>query len=205
MAVQSALVAAGISIRGGVDGVFGGATWTALVAFQTKNGLNPTGAVDYRTALALGVVDPPSARIEVFPVQGPCSYVDTWHAPRPGGRKHEGVDIIAAEGREVYAAISGTISIIWTVGSNKLTGNGLRIVSDDGTGTYVFYAHLAGFAEGIAVGTKVTAGQLVGTVGKTGTHTPHLHLEYHPAGGAAINPYPTVRAVDACHVTAPRR
>jgi murein DD-endopeptidase MepM/ murein hydrolase activator NlpD len=59
-------------------------------------------------------------------------------------------------------------------------------------------------ADGIKVGTKVKAGQVVGLVGKTGaTTTPHLHLEVHPLGGAAIDPTPIVSAVDACSVTTP--
>jgi murein DD-endopeptidase MepM/ murein hydrolase activator NlpD len=66
-------------------------------------------------------------------------------------------------------------------------------------GTYFFYAHLSRLAPGIQVGTPVTAGQVVGYVGKTGnTAVPHLHLEIHPGGGSAVNPYPIVKAIGAC-------
>ena len=43
----------GITVRGGVDGVFGPATAQALKAFQDQRGLEKTGIVDEVTAIAL--------------------------------------------------------------------------------------------------------------------------------------------------------
>lgn len=197
--VQQALIAKGVALKGGVDGRFGEATTTALKSFQTREGLAVTGRVNLQTGIELGVIAAPEVAIEVFPVEGPCGFADTWHAPRPNGRKHLGVDIIAREGQTLYAAISGTISYIYREGSNTLTGNGLRILSDDGTGTYLFYGHMKDFAPTIKIGAKVKAGDVVGRVGKTGTHTPHLHLEIHPRGGEAVNPYLAVKAKDTCN------
>ncbi|MFM9226206.1 MAG: M23 family metallopeptidase [Actinomycetota bacterium] len=52
---------------------------------------------------------------------------------------------------------------------------------------------------------RVKAGQVLGTNGKTGnTNTPHLHFEVHPKGGEAIHPPAIVAAGDACNMTAPR-
>jgi murein DD-endopeptidase MepM/ murein hydrolase activator NlpD len=72
-------------------------------------------------------------------------------------------------------------------------------------GTYFFYGHMQRLADGITIGSKVKAGQVIGYVGKTGdTNTPHLHIEVHPLGGEAIDPTPVMAAVDACSITAPR-
>ena len=88
------------------------------------------------------------------------------------------------------------------VGTNQLTGNGLILRMADGT--YFFYAHLLDFAPGIGLGTPVKAGQIIGYVGTTGNSgVPHLHFEVHPKGGAAVNPYPLVKAINGCGTTTP--
>jgi peptidoglycan hydrolase-like protein with peptidoglycan-binding domain len=199
--VQSALIAAGIVVRGGADGIFGGATAMAISQFQKQHGFAATGRIDERTALKLGVIAAPAVQLAVFPVQGPCSFSNTWHAPR-GDRKHLGVDIIAKEGNLIYAVADGTITRVYSAATSKLAGNGVRLTTADGT--YFFYGHFQSVAEGITVGTQVKAGQVIGYNGKTGnTNTPHLHFEIHPQGGPAIDPTSAVAAVNACHVTAP--
>jgi peptidoglycan hydrolase-like protein with peptidoglycan-binding domain len=200
--VQNALVAAGIAVKGGVDGIFGGATFVAIQKFQSAKGLAVTGKLDVQTAIKLGVMAAPAVQIAVFPVQGPCSFENTWHAPRGNGRQHLGVDIIAKEGNLLYAVADGTITKMYTVGTDKLAGNGVRLTMADGT--YFFYGHMSRVADGITIGTKVKAGQVVGYNGKTGaTNTPHLHFEVHPGGGEAIDPTNIVAAVDGCKNTAP--
>jgi murein DD-endopeptidase MepM/ murein hydrolase activator NlpD len=200
--LQHALIARGIAVKGGADGVFGGGTAIALQTFQTSQGLTASGQVDYRTALALTLVDEPTVKLAAFPVQGMCSFTDTWHAPR-GERLHLGVDIIAPRGKLIYAVADGTITKMYSVGKDANAGNGFRLTMSDGT--YFFYGHLDTIAAGITVGVPVKAGQVLGTVGSTGnTSTPHLHFEVHPGGGDAVNPYPIVNAIDECNVTAPR-
>lgn len=202
-ALQTALVEAGIPLAGGVDGVFGGGTSAAVMEFQRRSGLPVTGRVDDATAAALGLStapapEPPDAgsvTIEVFPMQGPCWFSDTWGAPRSGGRTHQGTDIIGAEGLELYAAADGTITKIYE--NYALAGNGVRLTMDDGT--YFFYAHMTHVAEGLEVGSRVRAGDVVGYNGSTGNAgTAHLHFEVHPGGGAAINPYPLLVPIDGC-------
>ncbi len=53
--LQSALVAAGVTLRGGVDGDFGAATASAVMSFQRSAGLGVTGVVNQATADALGI------------------------------------------------------------------------------------------------------------------------------------------------------
>ena len=197
-ALQNALIAGGVEVFGGADGIFGNATRTALTKFQAARGIAQTGNLDESTAIELGLIARPvlATSIAVFPVRPACYFIDTFGDPRGTDRKHEGVDIIANRGQDVFAVADGTITKIYTVDTAKLSGNAIRLTTNDGT--YFFYAHLDAFAPGVAVGTKVTAGQVIGTVGSTGATTPHLHFEVHPQGGDAVNPFPIVKAVDAC-------
>jgi peptidoglycan hydrolase-like protein with peptidoglycan-binding domain len=227
--LQNRLIAAGITVKGGADGVFGVATRVSVRAFQTARRIPVTGVVDLRTALQLGIVpglvaSQPSSSgpsstapsstspastvpittvsISVFPVLGPCWFSDTWMAPRAGGRRHEGVDIIARTGQPLYAVVDGTITRQFFDRPGSLGGNALRLTAADGT--YFHYAHLSTFAEGIGLDSRVVAGQVIGYVGSTGSSSaPHLHFEYHPGGGAAVNPFPIVKAVDGCRSTTP--
>ena len=201
--VQEKLIANSIEVKGGADGVFGAATAISLAAFQTTRGLNVTSAVDMPTAIALGVLPDLATlgipQIKVFPSQGRCSFVDSWHWERSGGRKHEGVDIMGPKGLALYAVLDGTITKMYGADS-RLSGNALRLTTADGT--YFFYAHLDSFAAGITIGSVVRAGQIIGYMGSTGdAGSSHLHFEVHPLGGPAVSPYPVVKAVDACHIT----
>lgn len=116
------------------------------------------------------------------------AYGDTWGAARSGGRRHEGVDIIAPKGLPIYAVIGGVV----TFKTNRLGGNAVSLVGDNGNRYY--YAHLDSYVGGSR---RVFQGELIGYNGDTGNarfSTPHLHFQVHPGGGRAVNPYPTVRA-----------
>ena len=197
--LQNALIANATEVKGGADGVFGVATTIAIGNFQAARGLNQSKALDVNTAVALGLIPSLESQgfpsLDAFPMTGKCSFSDSWHAPRPGGRLHEGVDIIGARGLPLVAVKDGVITKLVT--NQTLSGNAIRLTIADGT--YFYYAHLDAFAEGITVGTAVTAGQVIGYNGSTGSTSPHLHFEVHPRGGEAVNPYPFVKAVDACN------
>lgn len=152
------------------------------------------------TTAPVTTVAPKPLTIRQFPVQGRCWFTDTWGAARSGGRLHEGVDIIAKAGQLVYAVDDGTLTKQYVDAPGSLAGNGWRLQRADGT--HFFYAHLSAFADGLAVGSKVVSGQILGYVGMTGNAgAPHLHFEIHPGGRGPVNPTPVVRMVDGCNVT----
>lgn len=67
--IQEAIVGAGISLRGGVDGYFGPYTQDAVILFQSQHGIPATGIVDAETAEAMGLYDPSAA----IPPAGPTT------------------------------------------------------------------------------------------------------------------------------------
>ena len=96
---------------------------------------------------------------------------------------HKGVDFAAPRGTPIYAAGEGKVEVA------KRNGGYGKYVRIRHTGEYsTAYAHLSGFAKGIASGRRVRQGQVIGYVGTTGRSTgPHLHYEVL-RNNAQINP-----------------
>jgi murein DD-endopeptidase MepM/ murein hydrolase activator NlpD len=115
------------------------------------------------------------------------SFRDTWGAPRSGGRRHEGTDVMAPFNVPVYAFTSG---VVLRRSSSRLGGLGLYLRGDDGA-TY-FYAHLNGYTAAGSAGRRVVAGEQIGFNGSTGNavrSAPHVHFERRSPAGAKQNPY----------------
>ncbi|WP_445808739.1 M23 family metallopeptidase [Yoonia sp.] len=88
-------------------------------------------------------------------------------------RMHTGVDFAAAKGTPVHATAPGRIAFIGWRG-----GYGRVVEIAHGTDTKTRYAHLSGVTEGMSLGQRVLAGDVIGNVGATGTATgPNLHYE----------------------------
>lgn len=145
----------------------------------------------------------PSPMCEVFDNFGGYSKAN-------GGGGHQGLDIGATEGQEVYAVADGVLEIQHT-DQGSSAGLGWRLWVDnpiDGTVQYRYY-HLAGFAEGLEVGSEVTRGQVIGYVGDTGNASPggyHLHFEIRPGeklrygSPAPVDPVPLLDIPTICNV-----
>ena len=151
-------------------------------------------AADYeRLRDQLAPAAPSAARIRgtggmFCPVAGPTSFVDSWGAPR-SGHTHQGVDMMGSYGTPLVAIVSGSITYSAYDGSG---GNMIFLSGDDGNAYW--YMHNQ---ENLVSGGHVAAGQQIATLGDTGNAagTPHLHFEYHPGGGAAVNPTPLVASL----------
>jgi murein DD-endopeptidase MepM/ murein hydrolase activator NlpD len=127
------------------------------------------------------------------PVGGTVNFVDTWGAARSGGRSHQGTDMMAAHGTPVVANVSGQLQHKY----NGLGGTSYYLHADNGD-TY-YGAHLQEYVGGER---QVSAGEVIGRVGSTGNaqeSSPHLHFEYHPGGGSAVNPYTYLDQVCPSH------
>lgn len=95
--------------------------------------------------------------------------------------RHLGVDLDAKIGTPIYAINDGVVRFVQT-----LTEYGKIIIIDHGLGIYSLYLHLSEFK--VAVGDKISRGEVIGLTGNTGYSLgPHLHLSIK-ANGASVDP-----------------
>ncbi|WP_070932881.1 M23 family metallopeptidase [Edaphosphingomonas haloaromaticamans] len=97
------------------------------------------------------------------------------------GRLHKGMDIGAAYGSPILAAIDGTVAFAGWHG-----GHGNYVKLNHGSGMATGYAHMSRIVA--RPGQRVAQGQVIGYVGSTGLSTgPHLHYEVYK-NNVAVNP-----------------
>lgn len=98
-------------------------------------------------------------------------------------RMHTGVDYAAPTGTKILAPSDGVVSFRGWKG-----GYGNTVMVDHGNGMQTLYGHMSAFIDGVNVGTRVKAGDVIGLVGTTGRSTgPHLHYEVR-IDGQHVNP-----------------
>jgi murein DD-endopeptidase MepM/ murein hydrolase activator NlpD len=142
------------------------------------------------------VVGPAGLAIPVVGVKA-TDLVDTFDAARAAGRRHDAIDIMAAEGTPVIAAADGTIEKLFF----SHGGGGITIYERATDPKWQFYyAHLQRYAPGLSEGQQVKRGQVIAFVDHTGDASPsgpHLHFAVNRMApgqrwwqGTPINPYP---------------
>ena len=133
----------------------------------------------------------------VFPVQGAHGVrgaIGEFHAPRSGGRIHEGFDVTAACGTPLVAVRNGKML---RSGFDPVLYGWYLLLHGEGERRSYFYAHMPRPAV-VRRGERVWEGERVGSVGETGNAVGtgcHLHFEIH-VGDVPVDPEPSLRRWD---------
>lgn len=128
----------------------------------------------------------------------PSQLFDSFDEKRGSARRHEAIDIPAPRGTPVLSATPGRVMRLF---SSK--DGGLMVYAADSSEKFVLmYAHLDGYAPGLADGAALGRGQTIGYVGTTGNappNLPHLHFAIARSNdvkiwwkGMPVNPYPVL-------------
>lgn len=124
---------------------------------------------------------------------------DTFTEARGESRLHDAIDIPAPRGTPVLSAAPGRVLKLF-----KSKAGGLMVYAADSSERFILmYAHLDGYAPGLADGSPLSRGETIGVVGTTGNAPPNLaHLHFAIARsenisqwwkGTALNPYPLLK------------
>jgi murein DD-endopeptidase MepM/ murein hydrolase activator NlpD len=106
---------------------------------------------------------------------------------------HQGVDLLASCGEPIYATAAGVV----TVAQESYGGYGVAVSIDHvigGQQVNSLYGHMTYGSRQVEAGQSVSAGQLIGLVGSTGSSTAcHVHFEIHINGGV-VDPWAWLQA-----------
>jgi peptidoglycan hydrolase-like protein with peptidoglycan-binding domain len=138
------------------------------------------------------------------PVDGQHYFADWFWAARSHGI-HHAQDLMSPKMTPVVAAADGTVRLVnWTSEDHMNPDRCCTIALRHNDGWESWYIHLNndtpgtddglawGIADGIVPGTPVTAGQLIGWVGDSGTAEltgSHIHFELRDPAGVIVNPF----------------
>ncbi len=138
-----------------------------------------------------------------FPTTKDTLILDNFGDPRPGGRLHEGVDIMGDQMTPLYSAVDGVLKSV--VSPEASWGYAITIQDDDGY-TY-HYIHInndtpgtndglggeeQAYAPGIEKGASVKKGDLIAWMGNSGNAEGvghHLHFEIRRPDKTPIDSY----------------
>ena len=175
-------------------------TTVVAVSDSPVSAMRSASVVSVRTGTRQEIARPAFDRKLLFPLKdfNPASLRDNFDEGR-GKRKHEALDIMAPRGTQVVAVDDGRVAKLF-----RSVAGGITVYQFDRDEKYIYYyAHLDSYAQGLAEGSVLKRGDLVGFVGSTGNapaHAPHLHFTIFELGpdkkwwkGAAINPYPYLK------------
>ncbi|MBK7860942.1 MAG: peptidoglycan DD-metalloendopeptidase family protein [Archangiaceae bacterium] len=156
-----------------------------------------------------------NARMRVFPVaashnigydaascgSGTCKIsCPDQHANSDWGGDHHGIDVFAFHRAPLVAVADGTVVAVGVIASSGVR----RVKVRDACGWEYYYGHLDQTT--VALGQRVSAGQLVGYMGRSGTSSTHLHFNVSGNGYYNdINPINLLKATSAtaCGGSAP--
>lgn len=128
----------------------------------------------------------------------------TYGYTRNGGTKfHDGIDIAAPRGVNLYSSHAGIVTDIrssFSPGQYQKSsyGNYVTIKSTvNGQDVYLKYNHLDGVSSNLMVGSGVAQGAFIGITGSTGNAAalgviPHVHIQAKDNNGNKVDPAPYI-------------
>jgi murein DD-endopeptidase MepM/ murein hydrolase activator NlpD len=97
-------------------------------------------------------------------------------------RPHEGIDLTAPRGTNIYATADGMV----IEAGYRAGGFGKKVLIDHGYGYHTLYGHCSEVL--VEPGQRVKRGEVIAKVGSTGlSKSPHLHYEVH-VNGRPVDP-----------------
>ena len=148
----------------------------ALTGGYFYEGSEADKTYDYSGSVASEIAGWVNPLPSYYGVTNPFGWAGAWD-----GAYHNGIDLGASNGANIYAAGPGTVTYVGWYGSG-----GQAVIISHGNGVRTIYMHMSGYA--CTQGQSVDAGTLIGYVGMTGYTTgPHLHFQIE-INGTPVNP-----------------